>query len=133
MKNPINRNLLKRNKHRTGALLSPIRASHFGIKNQPKFHVFAGIVFGNFFSHFFNCLFKNTNFMSTWESTWVQNGAQNLTFRQKWHPFLERVAAQEPFWKRLAPQRPPEAPKASFFVIFVILAPFFLNLKPNSC
>ena len=62
---------------------------------------------------------KNADFMSTWESTWVQNGAQNLTFRQKWHPFLKRVAAQEPFWKRLAPQRPPEAPKASFFVIFM--------------
>jgi len=41
------------------------------------------------------------------------------TFRQKWHPFLKRVAAQEPFWKRLAPQRPPEALKASFFVIFM--------------
>ena len=62
MKNPINRNLLKRNKHRTGALLSPIRASHFGIKNQPKFHVFAGIVFGNPFSHFFNLLCQKCRF-----------------------------------------------------------------------
>jgi len=33
-------------------------------------------------------------------------------FRLHFHGF-------EPFWKRLAPQRPPEAPKASFFVIFM--------------
>ena len=47
------RNLLKRNKHRTGALQSPIRVSHFGIKNQCKFHVLSGIVFGTPFLLFF--------------------------------------------------------------------------------
>ena len=32
------------------------KASHFGIKNQPKFHVFSGMVFGTPFSHFFKIL-----------------------------------------------------------------------------
>jgi len=70
------RNLLKRNKHRTGALQSPIRASHFGIKNQCKFHVFSGIVFGNPFSHIFQNSFQKGIFC-------VPFGIQ---LEQKWHP-----------------------------------------------
>ena len=70
------RNLLKRNKHRTGALQSPIQASYFGIKNQPKFHVFSGIVFGIPFSHFFKISCQKKWF---WNPVGIQLGP-------KWRP-----------------------------------------------
>ena len=66
------------------------KASHFGIKNQPKFHVFSGMVFGTPFSHFFKILCQKGDFGTPLRASWAQNRAQNRPSGAKMFPNFVR-------------------------------------------
>ena len=70
--------------------------------------------------------------MRFWVPRWRPDDSRNHPSGAKMAPFSQRVAAQEPFWRRFASETPPEAfhinfgidlapPQASIFMFFHVL------------
>jgi hypothetical protein len=80
-------NLLNCNKHGVKTLLSPLLASHFGIENLLKFHVFSRHALGPHFSSFYMNLCQKARF---WDPFKIQWGAKWRPKSAKWRQNVDK-------------------------------------------
>ena len=115
-------NLLNCNKHGVKTLLLPLLASHFGIENPLKIHVFSRHALGPNFSSFYMNLYQKPRLLDPLQNPMGCKMAPRITqVTPKPVPQIEAGDHCWRSWKRLVPQGPQIIPNRPRVLILNVI------------